>query len=66
MGCVSRKPKDVTGYYGAIVFSNDLYDMVYSGPQASFSTDDKEKEWEVEMVQLVQSMLSNEENYSKI
>ena len=66
LGCIGRKSKDVTGYYGKIVFSDEKYDYVYNGPQAVFSTDENEKNLEVESVRIIQQMFSDENNYSKI
>ena len=68
LGCIALESKDSTDQplNATRVFSDDLYNYVYSGPQAVYSTSDEEVDWEVESVQLVKEMLSNQENYSAI
>ena len=58
-------PRDC-GMGSVLVFSSDGYNYCYAHPQSVYSTDESEKNLEVESVDLIESMLKNTENYSKI
>ena len=69
LGIVSRYPKGTEMSPmspPALVFSDEQYDYYYTHPQMVISTEESEKQWEVESTDAVQRMLSNKDNYSKI
>lgn len=49
-----------------IVFSDNNYKYGYYHPQSVYSTDEASQQWEVNSVDLIQQILTNEDNYSKI
>ena len=71
-GSVARYPLgtdpqvNVNGTLGTPIFSDDDYGYYYIHPQAAYSTDETELNWEVESANLIQEMLTNPDNYSAI
>ena len=66
LGAVKRYSKDeeVPSASGpVVVFSDDNYSYGYFHPQAAFSTDENEQKWELESTKLVETMLTEKENY---
>lgn len=69
LGIISRYPKGTEMSPmspPAFVFSDEQYDYYCSNPQMVISTDESEIQWEVESVNVIQQMLKNKDNYSKI
>ncbi len=69
LGAISRTPKGAEVSIASppsLVFSDNNYDYYYSHPQAAFSNDEAEIQLEVESTGIVEDMLKDEENYSKI
>ena len=68
LGYIQRCPLDVEyEYYSSTVsVEDDEFRYYYNHPQDVYSIDEAEKSWETESVDLIQSMLTNMENYSKI
>ena len=69
LGIIIRYPKGAEvplASQPVLVFSDDEYDYRYAHVQAVYSTDESEKDHEVETVDLITEMLRNPENYSKI
>lgn len=72
LGCITR----VANYQNTIddreynsdyaVYKDGDYYWVYQGPQAFFSENESEQQWEYESSQLIKEMLENSNNYSKI
>lgn len=64
-GSVTRCPKNVDVRYYSDSFSlNDEYNYYYHIKQSALS--EKQRDWDTESVDLIQKMLTNTENYSKI
>ncbi len=53
-------------YLGYLVFSDDTYSYYYSGSQAYYSTDEDELILEKASRDVIETMLENPDNYSKI
>ncbi|MBR3052395.1 hypothetical protein IKG60_02115 [Candidatus Saccharibacteria bacterium] len=51
---------------GVLVTTIDGYEYYYGQPQAIQSTNEQDREFELETVDLIKQMLTNSENYSKI
>ena len=77
LGAVSRVSKNAVefigtefegtcGPYMGLVFSDNDYNYCYEHPQSVYSTNKTEQDLETESVELIQSMLNNASNYSKI
>jgi hypothetical protein len=81
LGAISRISKDTysgSDYDGApddirtcgidagLVFSDDEYNYCYGRPQVVYSTTENEKNLEVESINVIEQMLNNGDNYSKI
>ena len=49
-----------------IVFSNDEYKYAYYHPQAVYSIEESEQDWETASMELIRTMLTTSENYSSI
>ena len=56
----------VCGVDAGLVFSDDIYNYCFSGPQDVMSTDKDEQNWEMESAGLIRQMLSDKNNYSAI
>lgn len=66
LGAVVRVDKDSEYPYGTKVTTIGNYDYYYSGPQDVYSTDEAEKTWEVDTVNLIKQMLTTPNNYAEM
>ena len=69
LGYISRYPKGVEmplASTPSFVFSDEQYDYYYSHPQSVISTNENEVHWELDSVDVIEQMLMDENNYSKI
>lgn len=62
----SAEGGDTNMIYGQKVITLDGYDYFYNHPQAVFSTNPTEQQWEADTVALIQEMLTNTDNYSSL
>ena len=54
------------GVDGGLIFSDDDYNYCYSHPQVDYSTSEEEKDLERRSIELIEEMLTNPDNYSKL
>ena len=66
LGSIGRLKKGTETLEGNLVFSDDNYDYQYSHPQATCSIDASEQASEAEVTNLIQNILTDANNYSKI
>jgi hypothetical protein len=71
LGAINRILKGAYGdgldcQYSSLVFSDDDYNYCYEHPQSVYSTSQEEQDLEVKTADLIEQMLNNAENYSKI
>ncbi len=66
LGSIGRLEKGTETLERGLVFSDDYYDYYYSHPQVTCSVDQSEQELENTVTDVIEQMLKNKENYSKI
>ena len=71
MGSIARYTNGTTfdpGSAPILIFSDETYDYYYCHPQVAYSVDKSsdETEWEAAGIEIIEKILSNSDNYSKI